>query len=129
MTWSQFLLWLVVAYLIYYFINIVIDLLFSTNNTKVEDDGFVELTHEENIVPVIIEPSEKKKEVGKIIPKNDIATTQTSERLIPDEEETSMMPSDPFAETVSSGALKISDLFNKHRPWSTQITDSIMFNK
>lgn len=127
MTWSHFLLWLAVAYLIYYFFVIAWDLLFASKVSANDDDGIVELTHDENIVPVRVEHLSQR--VTEIIPQKKNEVKEESGPFYTDDEIVSNMQIEPFAETTSSGGLKLSELFNKHRPFASQITDSIMFNK
>ena len=114
MNWSQFLLWVLIAYLVYYTINIVYDLFLSKDSQQGDDEHLYELMEEEKIIPINVEdlaPSKKKSKPITPI-KNINETSETDES---------------FVQTESTGGMSIKSLFRQYAGRAGSDADSIIW--
>lgn len=123
MTWENFLLWMLIAYLVYYTINIIYDLFLSANKQGGSDDGeLYELRHQEKVeivdVQELLNSQEKKK--------NNNETVKRQEQLNEVEEE--LEHEERYVPTESTGGITVKSLFSIYSGKASIDTDSILWD-
>lgn len=117
MTWNQFVLWMLIGYLLYYTINIIYDLISSANKQggHDDDDELYELKREEKVETVDVQEllggQEKKKD-------NNGAVKQ---KIQLDSEE-------QFVQRESTGGVTVRSLFSIYSGKAAVDTDSIVWD-
>jgi len=127
MTWTQFLLFLTVAYIVYYMVIIIMDKL-SSGKTKGVREEVLEIVAHENIAPVDIGLTDGSEEIS------------SDSEWLNDQEQTYDELNDrvaaatrvedvaePFVEQTATGGIKVKNLFKQYKDWSKETAENIAF--
>lgn len=116
MTWNQFVLWMLIGYLLYYTINIIYDLISSANKQGGgDDDELYELKHEEKVETIDVQ--ELLGIQGK--KKDDNGTAKQKIQLDSEEQ---------FVQRESTGGVTVRNLFSIYSGKAAVDTDSIVWD-
>lgn len=118
MTWNQFLIWVLIGYLIYYAFNIIYDLFVSKSNHGSDDEDIYQLTHEEVIPTVDVQDLFNEKN------NNNTETTKPPVELKRKEE----IEEQKFVQTDSTGGMSVKKLFSIYSGKASVDTDSILWD-
>ncbi len=111
MTWSNFFLWLILCYVIYYSLTVLYDILFTKGEGNLQNEN--ELFYEEPVAPIDVSSIQKKNIPKQPVPvKNDSADAEFNE---------------DFAQVDSTGGIGISDLFRMKKSEASLITNKFVF--